>query len=185
MNSEEAARAMDDTADWAIAHVQRPRPVAQDAEIADRYGALQQSLAHYRGSNAVAQAGAPISRADRIIAGASFGQPEIGWLRAEVRRLCNEIENLSSPEVSPAAAACGEVWAYVDVRGDADLGNALVRCFYESDDGELRAVYLGRYDITPALTPSVYDAIDAAMNAELAVTAEEENINAAIFRAES
>lgn len=187
MNSEEAARAMDDTADWAIAHVQRPRPVAPDAEVADRYGALQQSLAHYRGSNAVARMRVPMSRADLVIEGTVNGSrtvSEVGQLRAEVRRLCNEIDNLSNPDVSPAAAACGETWAYVDVRGDADLGNALVRCFYDIDpdsgDPEIRATYIGGFDIGFGLLQSVADDLEKAMRAELEIIAAGERDNAAI-----
>jgi hypothetical protein len=176
--------AMDEAADWAIANVERPRKMAPDTEIEARYGALQQSLAHYR----KAGESRAFSRADIIIASAQRDSSEIGSLRGEVRRLCDEIDAMSNPTVSPAAAKCNETWAYVDVRGDADIGHALVRCFYDDDkdgDGDMRAVYLAGFDISQALSDHAYAALEYLMMNELDLAKESSAIDAAISKAES
>lgn len=183
--TEKDIKAMDDMGVWAEKHIVRPRQVAPDAKIEARYGALQQSLAHYRAARP-----APFSRADKIILAAQAEASEIGALRGEVRRLCDEIAALSNPEVAPAAAKCGETWGYVDVQAGEELDGALVRCFYDADIEidlglDLRAVYLAGVDITQGLCSSVTEALQTAARDEYALTAEEDNINAAIFRSKA
>jgi len=186
MDKEQAAKAMDEMADWALQNVSRPiRAMAPDAEIAARYGALQQSLAHYREAGNVRL---PLSRADEIIIAAKDGdRSEIGTLRGEVRRLCDEIDAMSNPITSTSAEKCGETWRYIDVRASEDFGYALVRCFYDADidadaGPELRAVYLAGFDITQALTSPVIDDLVAMMKAELEVAAEASAIDSALDR---
>lgn len=140
----------------------------------------------------------PATRADRIIAAGNLARTkyralhytadtamvygeQIGYLHGEVHRLCNELEALSNPVKAPA----GEKWKHIDVRANADLGGALVRCFYDAD-GDLMAVFLAGNELNfNALSRAAWEALDVAMHDELAVCAEADNINAAISRSEA
>lgn len=138
---------------------------------------------------------APATRADKIIAAGNaervkyraanyaadtamiYGQ-QIGFLHGEVRRLCDELDAMRNPEDAPAS----EPWEHIDVRANADMGGALVRCFYDRD-GDLMAVFLAGFELTrDALSAAAWDALDQAMRDELAVYAEANAINAAIDR---
>ena len=140
----------------------------------------------------------PATRADRIIAAGDaarvkyralhytadsamvYGE-QIGHLHSEVRRLCNEIEAFENPGKAPA----GEPWRHIDVRANADLGGALVRCFYDAD-GDMMAVFLAGHELLrDALSDDAWEALEVAMRNERAVYIEAEKINAAITRSQA
>lgn len=139
----------------------------------------------------------PATRADRIIAAGNAARvrfrsthytadsamvygAQVGHLHGEVRVLCNELDAMSNPTAAPA----GEKGKHIDVRANADLGGALVRCFYDRD-GDLMAVFLRGVDLTLALSADAMKALEQAMRDEAAIYAEANAIDAAITRSQA